>query len=431
MGEGEQFDAIVVGAGLAGLAAAYTLADAGLEVLVLERGDYPGAKNVTGGRIYLNPIRELFPNLWPKAPLERYITHEELCMMAGERSLTVRYQGNELGQEPHQSCSILRSKFDRWLARQAERKGALLVSRTRVDDIILTEGKVTGVRAGGEELRARVVIACDGVMSFLAQKAGLKSPADPAHYAVGIKEVIELDRQVLEDRFNLEGDEGAARMYMGAVTAGKFGGGFLYTNRDSISLGIVAGIEDLAHQEPHIKAPELLDAFKQRPEVAQLIQGGEAAEYSAHVIPEGGPGTMHRLYGDGILVAGDAAGFSMNIGITVRGMEYAMATGYYAARAVIHARERGDFSAAGLAVYETLLHDSFVMADFQNFSSSLDVLKNPRLFRHYPELVGGIARDLYQVPAGSKARLFPTVKKHLSMAELWAMFQDYRRMKQI
>ena len=252
MGEGEQFDAIVVGAGLAGLAAAYTLADAGFEVLVLERGDYPGAKNVTGGRIYLNPIRELFPDLWARAPLERYITHEELCMMAGERSLTVRYQGSELGQEPSQSCSILRSKFDRWLARQAERKGVLLVSRTRVDDIILTEGKVVGVRAGGEELRARVVIACDGVMSFIAQKAGLKSPANPAHYAVGIKEVIELDRQVLEDRFNLEGDEGAARMYMGAVTAGKFGGGFLYTNQDSISLGIVAGIEDLAHQKPHI-----------------------------------------------------------------------------------------------------------------------------------------------------------------------------------
>ncbi|NLP25566.1 MAG: FAD-dependent oxidoreductase, partial [Syntrophomonadaceae bacterium] len=77
----EKFDVIVVGGGLAGLAAAYTLAQEDLEVLVLERGDYSGAKNVTGGRLYLNPVRDLFPDLWKKAPLERFIAHEEVAMM--------------------------------------------------------------------------------------------------------------------------------------------------------------------------------------------------------------------------------------------------------------------------------------------------------------------------------------------------------------
>ncbi len=427
----EQFDAIIVGAGLAGLAAAYTLAGEGLEVLVLERGDYPGAKNVSGGRIYLNPIREMFPDLWKKAPLERYIAHEEVCLMDRERSVTIRYDGSELNTEPYQSYSILRGKFDKWLAKQAERKGAIIVSKSPVDDLIIENGQVMGVMAGGEELRANVVIACDGVLSFVAHKAGLRQTSLSKNFAVGFKEIIELDRGVLEDRFNLEGNDGVARLFMGDVTAGKFGGGFLYTNQESLSLGIVVGIDALSEQTPEIKAPDLLDRFKQRPEIARLIKGGATVEYSAHVIPEGGLKAMGKLYGDGILVAGDAAGFSMNIGVTVRGMEYAMASGYYAAQTVIQAKEKNDFTKAALSAYETLLNSSFVLTDFKNFQQSLEVLEYPPLFKHYPELVGKIMQDLYTVPAGSKPKLYPTIKKHLSMGEMWGMVQVGRRMMKI
>ena len=427
----EQFDTIIVGGGLAGLAAAYTMASAGLEVLVLERGDYCGAKNVTGGRMYVSPIRELFPDLWKKAPLERYIAHEEVCIMDKERSITIRYDGSELKEEPYQSYSILRGKFDKWLAKQAERKGAMLVTKSRVDDLIIENGKVMGVIAGGDELRANVVIACDGVLSFVAQKAGLQKPPVSKNYAVGFKEVIEIDRDVLENRFNLEGDEGAARLFMGDATAGKFGGGFLYTNKESISLGIVVGIDALTEEAPEIKAPELLDRFKQRPEISRLIKGGETVEYSAHVIPEGGLKAMGKLYGDGILVAGDAAGFSMNIGVTVRGMEYALASGYYAAQAVIEAKEKNDFTKTGLATYENLLNNSFVLKDFNSFKESLEVLEYPKLFKHYPELAGNIMKDLYEVPAGPKARLFPTIKKYMSISEMWSMVQVGRRMMKI
>lgn len=429
--EREQFDAIIVGGGLAGIAAAYTLAAEGLEVLILERGDYSGAKNVTGGRMYVSPIRELFPDLWKKAPLERFIAHEGVSIMAQDRMINLSYYGNELTQEPHQSFSVLRGKFDKWFARQAERKGAMVVCKTRVDDIIIENAKVVGVRAAGEALYANVVIACDGVLSFIAEKAGLRKPAQVKNFAVGFKEIIEIDRSVLEDRFNLEGDEGTARMFMGDVTAGKFGGGFLYTNKDSLSLGMVVGINALMGEEPAVKAPELLDRFKQRPEIAKLIKGGETVEYSAHAIPEGGLKAMGKLYGDGILVAGDAAGFSMNIGVTVRGMEYAMASGYYAAQAVIKAKEKEDYSATSLAVYEQLLNKSFVMEDFRNFKESPDVLDHPRFFQHYPELAGNIMRDIYEMPNGPKENIFPTVKKYMSFKELWEMFNDFRRVRKI
>lgn len=428
----EIFDAIVVGGGLAGLAAAYTMAAEGLEVLLLERGEYSGSKNVTGGRIYVSPIREMFPEVWKKAPLERFIAHEEVSMMDKNRSITVRYEGDELKTEPYQSYSILRGKFDRQLAKLAERKGVSIVTKTRVDDLIVENGKVCGVIAGGDELRANVVLACDGVLSFTAEKAGLRKPYNSNNFAVGFKEVIELPRETIEDRFNLTDDEGAARLFMGEVTAGKFGGGFLYTNKESLSLGIVVGIHALADEAPKVLAPELMDIFKQRPEVAALIKGGETVEYSAHVIPEGGYQALNKLTGNGILVAGDAAGFSINIGVTVRGMEYAMASGYYAAQAVIKAKEKNDFSAAGLSDYEKLLGDSFVMKDFKNFQHSLDVLENPRLFGHYPAMATSLMRDLYAVPAdGPKERLFPTARKYLSFKEAIAMAKDARRMMKI
>lgn len=427
----EKFGAIVVGAGLAGLATAYTLAREGVEVLLLERGDYPGAKNVTGGRLYMNPVRNLFPDLWKKAPFERFIAREGVTIMAAERSLAMEYCGDELTREPYQSYSILRAKFDRWLARQAERKGAMLVAKSRVDELIFENGKVEGVRAAGDELKADVVIVCDGVLSMMTEKAGLGGRGPARDYGVGFKEVLELDPAVINDRFGLEGDEGAARLFMGEVTRGKFGGGFLYTNKDSISLGMVVGIQALMDDGPAVEAPQMLEDFKQRPEVARLIRGAQTVEYSAHAIPEGGYKAIRKLYGDGFLVAGDAAGLAMNIGVTVRGMEYALASGYFAAQAVLQARAREDFSAASLSNYEKLLADSFVLQDFKAFQEAPHVLENKRLFTHYPELLGNIMKDIYHVPEGSKNRLYPTIKQYLTMGELWSMLGDARKVMKI
>lgn len=427
----EKFEVIVVGAGLAGLAAAWKLAEKGVEVLVLERGDYPGAKNVTGGRLYVNPVRDLFPDLWSAAPLERYIVHEGATLMARDRSVAIDYSGDELKAEPHQSYSVLRGKFDRWLAEQVEAKGAMLLTKVRVDDVIMENGKVAGVLAGGDELKADVVIACDGVLSLVSEKAGLRKPGLPKDYAVGIKEVITLDAGVINDRFRLEGNEGAAHLFVGDVTKGCFGGGFLYTNKDSISLGLVAGIHEYAGIGLSTDVPGLLEAFKKRPEISSLIRGGSTAEYAAHVIPEGGFRAISPLYGNGILVAGDAAGFAVNIGFTVRGMEYALASGYYAGETVLKSKEKGDFSAAALSLYQRLLEESFVLQDMKNFQEAPGVLSNERLFKHYPELAGNLLKDIYAVPAGPKGRLYPTLRKALTLGEMWAQFKDMREVMKI
>ncbi|HQL89853.1 MAG TPA: FAD-dependent oxidoreductase [Syntrophales bacterium] len=427
----EKFDVIIVGAGLAGLAAAYTLAGEGVEVVVLERGDYPGSKNLSGGRLYLNPVRDLFPGLWDEAPLERAIVREGATLMARNRSFTFHYTGSELRTDRPQSCSILRSKFDRWFAERVEERGGMILPKTLVTDPVLENGKVCGVIAGGDELRADAVIACDGVLSLIPEKAGLRAPARPHDYAVGVKEVIRLDGQVINDRFSVGEGEGAAHLFAGDITKGLFGGGFLYTNQDSVSLGLVISIEDISKEEAAGDAPALFEAFKARPEIEPLIRGGETMEYGAHVIPEGGYRALSRLFGDGILVAGDSAGFALNLGFTVRGMEYALASGYFAARAVIEAKKAGRYDAATLAVYQKLLEDSFVLKDFQTFRDTPRVLSNPHLFGHYPELVGNLMRDLYTVPAGPKSPVFTTLRKHLTLGELWTMLMDAKEVAKI
>ncbi|MCU0583658.1 MAG: FAD-dependent oxidoreductase [Syntrophales bacterium] len=427
----EKFDVIVVGAGLAGLAAAYTLAGEGIEVVVLERGDYPGSKNVSGGRLYLNPVRDLFPGLWDGAPFERAIVREGATLMARNRSFTFHYTGSELRTDKPQSYSILRSKFDRWLSERVEERGGMILAKTLVTDLVRDNGRVAGVIAGGDELRADVVIACDGVLSLLPEKAGLRAPGRPHDFAVGIKEVIRLDRQVIDDRFNVGDGEGAAHLFAGDITKGLFGGGFLYTNDESLSLGLVVSIEDIAKEEAAGDAPALFEAFKARPEIEPLIRGGETMEYGAHVIPEGGYRALARLCGDGILVAGDSAGFALNLGFTVRGMEYALASGYHAAKAVVEAKKTGRFDAAELDVYRTFLEDSFVLKDFHTFKDTPRVLSNPHLFGHYPELIGNLMRDLYAVPAGPKSPVFTTLRKHLTLSELWTMIVDAKELTKI
>jgi electron transfer flavoprotein-quinone oxidoreductase len=425
----EKFDVIIIGAGMAGIAAACTLASEGVEVLVLERGDYPGSKNVTGGRIYLNPVRSLFPGLWESAPLERCIVREGVSVMSPDDSVTIDYSGLAI-RNSRQSYSIIRSKFDRWFAEQAESRGAMLLTRAKVDDLIIENGKVCGVLTGGDELRSNAVIACDGVLSVIPRKAGLSGPPKIQNYAVGLKEVIALEPSVINARFGVGNDEGCARLFIGEATSGRFGGGFLYTNKDSISLGLVTGIRD-AVEGGGIDVPGLLDKFKSRPEISCLIEGGSLLEYSAHVIPEGGYDGLNKLYGNGIMVAGDSAGFALNAGFTVRGMEYALASGHFAARAFLKARELGRFDADTLKCYQDFLEDSFVLKDFRNFCNAPHVLDNPRLFNYYPELLGSVIREIYTVPAGPKENIFPTVKKHLTAGDIWSIVKDLGSLRKL
>jgi len=408
----EHVDVAIVGAGLAGLSCAYTLAKAGVDVLVVERGDYPGSKNVTGGRLYVNPVRQYMTEIWDEAPFERHVTKERLTMLSDESSITVELRSNNFANKPYQSYTLIRPVFDRWLAEKATGVGAVIVPAYKVEGLLLEGGKVAGIKAEGDEIGASVVVAADGALSFITEQAGLRSRHDPHHYAVAVKETIELPRKTIEDRFNLHGDEGCAQLYFGSLTKGLTGGGFLYTNRDSISVGIAVGIGALMDRAEHLESAQLMESFKQLPEISSIIEGGETVEYSAHAIPEGGIGSAPKLYSNGILVVGDAAGFALNMGLTVRGMDLAIASGVLAAEAIELAKKNGDFSARSLAAYETFLNRSFVMNDLQTFRKVWNVLDNPRLFTKYPAAVISLMTDLMSIGSEPKPKLSSTAIKH-------------------
>ena len=428
----DKVDVIIVGGGLAGLSCAYELADSGMTVIVLERGDFSGSKNVTGGRIYLGPIRNLFPDLWKDAPLERHVTKEIFTLMGETNSTTLELYSERFNREPYPSYTILRAKFDRWFADIVSEKGVFVIPQKNVDDLIQEDGKVIGVRAGDEEIGADCVVAADGILSFLAEKASLRQPFKPQHFALGFKEVIELPPQTIEDRFRLGDGEGAAQLFVGSLTKGMLGGGFLYTNRESLSLGIVVGIHSLNVREPREEVYKLLDQFKERPEVRNLIKGGRIVEYSAHLISEGGPQVRPKLYTDGMVVTGDAAGLGLNMLVTVRGMEYAMASGVFAGRAIKRAKERNDFSASSLSYYEQLLNESFIMKEMNSFRHSLSILENRRLFSKYPQAISDLFEKVMRVDELPKEGLYKTLSREVRKNFLnLQTFKDWLQFRKI
>ena len=379
----DKIDAVIVGGGLSGLSCAYKLAEKDMQVIVVERGDFPGSKNVTGGRLYLEPIKSIVGDMLDGAPFERKVVRERWSLLGDDNSLSIDLTGDKFKQTNH-SYTILRAYFDRWLSEKLIEKGVYVIPKYRVDDLLWEGDTVVGVKAGEEEIYANVVIASDGALSFMAEKAGLKQKMKPKNYAVGIKEVIELSEERINDRFNVDVNEGCAHLFVGDVTKGMFGGGFLYTNKETISLGIVVGIKALMEKMSTIEAHALMDDFKNRYEIGRLIDGGSLVEYSAHIIPEAGYNGISKLYGNGIIVTGDAAGFALNMGVTVRGMEFAIASGIIAAESVIKAKEAEDYSEKTLACYESKLRETFVLKDLYTCKDMPEFLENDSFFSFYP-----------------------------------------------
>lgn len=421
----EKFDVIVVGAGLAGNTAAYLMAQAGLEVLVIERGETIGCKNVTGGRMYSHSLERIFPNFAEEAPVERKITKERVSFVTADGASTIEYASPGLGEQGKATYSILRSRFDPWLAGKAEEAGAMYITGIRVDEVLTQDGKVVGVRAGDEEMMADVVLLADGVNSLLAQQLGMKKELDPREVAVGVKEVIRLGEDVINDRFGTTSDEGTAWLFAGDVSGGNVGGGFLYTNKDTLSVGIVTTVGDIGHSD--VPPRDMLERLKEHPVVKPLIAGGKLVEYAAHLVTEGGYNMIPELYRDGVLVAGDAAALVMNLGYTIRGMDLCIESGRLAAEAIIAAKEANDFSAKSLSRYETALQNSFVMADLKHYRKMPAFIENHRLFEQYPAMLEELMSGLFMMYGQQPEKLMKKAMKAVKSAGgVWPLLRDVK-----
>lgn len=417
----DNFDAIIVGAGLAGSVAALVLAREGAQVLVIERGNYAGAKNVTGGRMYAHTLERIIPGFADQAPVERLITREKLAFLTETAAVTMDYQNGETVDPDQASYSVLRGKFDQWLMERAEAAGAQFITGIRVDNLVQRDGNVVGVEADGDVLEANVVILADGVNSLLAEQIGMAKRVAAKDVAVGVKELIELPEATLRERFNLQGNEGVACLFAGTPTDGLMGGGFLYTNRTSVSLGLVCGLHHLHAASKSV--PQMLEDFKRHPAVAPLIADGKMIEYAAHLVPEAGVNMLPELVGNGVLIAGDAAGMCMNLGFTIRGMDLAMGAGEAAAKAVLAAMRSGDFSRQGLAGYREFLNDG-VLRDMRAYQRLPGFLDNPRLFSVYPAMAAGMMQSLFTVDGRAPVPLRKTLLRHARRVGIFNFIKD-------
>ena len=420
------YDVVVVGGGVAGATAAYMLANAGKSVVLVERGDFCGSKNMTGGRLYAHSLEKIIPGFAEECPVERRVVKERICMLTEDSGVTIDYTTDSNNDPVSQSYTVLSGPLDNWIAEKAEEAGCDMVCGICVEDLIVRDGKVCGVIADGEELEADIVILADGANSLLAQKIGMRKEFTPGQMAVGVKELIELPASVIEDRFNCDADTGAACLFVGTPSCGGMGGGFLYTNKESISIGMVLLMSDVVKSD--VSVPQMMEDFKNHPAVAPLIKGGKLIEYSGHVVPEGGFKAIPKLVGDGVVVIGDAAGLCVNLGYAVRGMDFAIASAECAVNAILPALDAGDFSEAKLSAYKTELENSFIMKDMrhaQNFPEFLDSCK--RMFDEYPHMAVDIFHDLFVIDGSPLKPVKQTVMAPVKKVGLMNIFKDVRK----
>jgi electron transfer flavoprotein-quinone oxidoreductase len=401
----ERFDAIVVGAGMGGNAAALTLARSGLKVLQLERGEYAGSKNVQGAILYADMLEKMIPEFRDDdAPLERHLVEQRFWMMDDKSHVGLHYRSDDFNEEKPNRYTIIRAQFDRWFSEKVRAAGAVVLCETTVTELLKDgNGRVVGVRTDRRdgEVHADVVVLAEGVNGLLGTRAKLRTIPKPENVALAVKEMHFLPKETIDARFNLRGDEGTVIEAAGTVSRGMTGMGFIYTNKECISLGIGCLVSDFAKtgETPY----GLLERFKKHPSVAPLIAGSEVKEYAAHLIPEGGYKAIPQLYGDGWLVVGDAA--QLNNAIHREGSNLAMTSGRMAAEAIAEIKARGaPMTAQNLAVYRAKLEDSFVMKDLKKYKDMPQLLhiQSQNFFLTYPQLVSKAMQNFVRVDGTPK-----------------------------
>jgi len=393
---GDDFDAIVVGAGMAGSAAAIRLAQGGANVLLLERGAEPGTKNLSGGVLWGHDLDRILPNWWEEMPVERHLVRKRFGFLTAESAVSFDLEDTGWKRAPYVAHTVLRSRTDAWLAQKAEAAGATVVSSVPVERLHWEGNRVRGIVQGGETMTAPVTILADGANSRLSLGTPIRpnSRLDGEATELGMKEVYRLDPATIEDRFAVGPGEGHAEEWVtGIFPPGVMGGGFLYTNRDTLSVGLILNLQSLFGKG--VYSHDLIERFKLHPTIASRLRGAELVEYGAKLISSGWASRPAAFHGDGWMVAGDAAGFVFSNGLTIQGMNYAVRTGLEAAETALTAKTAGAYGSAQLAEYDRRLERANVLADFRDFARMDRVKWNPRFYTAYPNFAAELFRALF------------------------------------
>jgi electron transfer flavoprotein-quinone oxidoreductase len=381
------------------------MAQKGLNVILLERGHLPGAKNMFGGMLPHSPIlEELIPGFRQEAPLERHVVKRILTGLSEKSATSLVFESNNFDTPPYSGYTLYRPVFDKWYAQKAREAGADLFTDCLVEDLIVNNSSIVGVKTGREDgaIEAPVTIVCDGALSLLARKAGLRESPKPSEMGLGVKALFRLDEETINERFGLVRDQGCSQEFIGC-TGGIRGGGFVYTQLETLSAGLVLHLDSL--QRSGLAPYDLFERFLSYDAIKRLLKDARLVEYSAHLIYEGGYAHIPRLFSGGLLLAGDSAGLCYTNGLNLEGMNLAIASGFHAADTVMDAFQEGDFSARQLSKYQSRLKDSFVLRDMKAFEKSAAFMQTDRLFSTYPKLIGRILEQVFQSDGNPRKKI--------------------------
>ncbi|MCE7742065.1 MAG: NAD(P)/FAD-dependent oxidoreductase [Candidatus Heimdallarchaeota archaeon] len=351
-----EYDVIVVGAGCAGPAAAKKAAELGLSVLLLEKSQVPGEKNVSG--TCLNGAAILDPDLQyiVECPTERLIKEMRTYHINDDRTTVF----HEIPSEGVLLLSVRRDHLDSWHTEEAKKAGAEVKLSTTVVDIIEENDYVKGVITdSGEKYFGKVVIDAAGVNSIVGRKAGLIPKRKGTSMILYITAAVKLGEEVINERF---GD--CIEYYLSPDIQYKTWP-WIFPKKDTVTLGTGGYMdENLINDEfPNVK--KYMDNFMNLPIVKKKIEGGEIVSWGVHLEYDE---TIERRVRNGLILTGEAGGFV--IPFLGEGMPEAFFTGIYAAISAAEAIEAGDFSEAKLSErYEQLLGDNFFMQAFRHIAA--------------------------------------------------------------
>ena len=379
---------LIVGAGPAGLACAIRLGQlleeapeirgrlGEVPVAVLEKGKQPGSHLLSGAVVNPRALRRLFKGRKriDEMPFYGPVDHESVYFLTPKRALriptppTMKNDGNVV-------ASL--SGLGRWLAEQAEEGGAMILPETSALKLLVSDGRVRGVRTGdkgrgrndeelgnfepGADVVARVTVLAEGTQGHLTGVAldrfGLGGD-NPQVWALGVKEVWKVARPLDRVIHTMGWPLRAAAKYR------EFGGSFIYPmGDDMVTLGMVVGLD---YRDSELSVHDLLQELKTHPLVRKILDGGERVAWGAKTIPEGGFVSLpKRLHAPGLLICGDGAGL-VNVP-ALKGIHYAVESGSLAAEAAFAALQRGQTPSTpgALAVYDDALRQSFVWKDLR------------------------------------------------------------------
>jgi len=389
--------ALIVGAGPGGLAAAVRLGQlleekpelrerlGEIPVAVLEKGKAPGAHLLSGAVVNPRAFRQLFPELLAAdLPLIAPVEHEGVYFLTRKRAQRIPAPPTMWN---HGNYVASLGEMGRWLAERAEELGVMIVPETAAEKLLVTGGRLVGVRTGdkgrgkhgeklpnyepGSDVTARVTILAEGTQGHLTgialRKFGLASK--PQVWALGVKEVWEVPRPLHRVIHTMGWPLRGARRYR------EFGGSFIYPLGESrVAIGMVVGLD---YTDATLSVHDVLQELKGHPFVRAILEGGKRVAWGAKTIPEGGFLSLPDSFSfPGGMIVGDGAGL-VNVP-ALKGIHYAMRSGMLAAEAALDAVRPGQtaWTPGALAGYDQGLRESYVWKDLERVRNMRPAFKH-------------------------------------------------------